>query len=185
MRTTGRGQSPLLLLDIIALLKTEGIDYAVIGAMAASIHGALRASLDADAIISLPARKASELEEKLRHAGCQTELRRGDIDDPIAAVLQVTDGYQNRVDLLFGIRGMETKAFVRAIEVSYQGEKLRVVSREDLIAMKAFAGGPQDLLDARNAIDAATAPLNIELLRELAKGFGRDAQAVMEELLPR
>ena len=35
------------------------------------------------------------------------------------------------------------------------------------------------------SIDAATAPLNIELLRELAKGFGRDAQAVMEELLPR
>ena len=64
-------------------------------------------------------------------------------------------------------------------------DALRVVGREDFIAMKAFAGGPQDLLDARQAIAAATAPLNVDLLRELAKGFGRDAQAVMEELIPR
>jgi hypothetical protein len=183
MRTTKRGQSPLLLLDVIAVLEAEGIDYAVIGAMAASIHGAIRASIDADALISLASREADGLERKLQKAGFQTELRRGDVDDPIGALLQVTDGHQNRVDLLMGIRGMDQQAFVRAIEVSYHEEILRVVGREDFIAMKAFAGGPQDLVDARRAIASAATPLDLALLRRLAKDFGREAASALDVLL--
>jgi hypothetical protein len=39
VRSRGFGQSALLLLDAIEVLARERIDYAVIGAMAASIHG--------------------------------------------------------------------------------------------------------------------------------------------------
>jgi hypothetical protein len=42
-----------LLLDAVDLMATQRIDYAVVGAMAASVHGAVRASLDADAVLSL------------------------------------------------------------------------------------------------------------------------------------
>jgi hypothetical protein len=42
-----------LLLDVAALLNSEAIDYAVIGAMAASVHGLIRASIDADAVLFL------------------------------------------------------------------------------------------------------------------------------------
>jgi len=38
-RTTAPGQSALLLLDAVEVLTREGIRYAVIGAMAASLHG--------------------------------------------------------------------------------------------------------------------------------------------------
>jgi len=41
------------LLDVIEVLARERIDYAVIGAMAASIHGVVRASTDADVVRSL------------------------------------------------------------------------------------------------------------------------------------
>src|SRR5271167_4100822 len=57
VRSTGVGQSALLLLDAIAVLSSEGIDYAVIGAMAASIYGVVRASIDADAVLSLGRQK--------------------------------------------------------------------------------------------------------------------------------
>ncbi len=53
MRTRGPGESALLLLDAVDLMATQRIDYAVVGAMAASVHGAVRASLDADAVLSL------------------------------------------------------------------------------------------------------------------------------------
>jgi hypothetical protein len=43
------------LLDVVALLQTEKIAYAVIGAMAASVHGVVRAGIDADAVLSLTA----------------------------------------------------------------------------------------------------------------------------------
>lgn len=47
------------------------------------------------------------------------------------------------MDLLVGLRGLEAEAFLRAIDVPFVGEVLRVVGREDFIAMKLFAGGPQ------------------------------------------
>ena len=41
------GESARLLLDVVDLLVTQKVDYAVIGVLAACIHGAVRASIDA------------------------------------------------------------------------------------------------------------------------------------------
>jgi predicted nucleotidyltransferase len=87
------------------------------------------------------------------------------------------------VDLLIGLRGLEKAAFARAIEVPFDDEKLKVIGLEDFIAMKAFAGGPQDLVDARRAILAATEPMDLELLRRLARQFGSDAVKQLNRLL--
>jgi hypothetical protein len=50
MRTRQAGESALLLLDAVDLLERAGISYAVVGAMAAAVHGVVRASMDADAV---------------------------------------------------------------------------------------------------------------------------------------
>lgn len=42
----------LLLLDVVDLLTATKINYAVIGALAASVHGAVRASMDSDVVLS-------------------------------------------------------------------------------------------------------------------------------------
>ena len=52
MRTKASGESTLLLLDAVQVLRAENIDYAIVGAMAASVHGVIRASRDADALLS-------------------------------------------------------------------------------------------------------------------------------------
>ena len=49
--------------------------------------------------------------------------------------------------------------------------------------MKVFAGGPMDLVDATRAIAAAGESLDRELVRRLAKRFGRDASESLERLL--
>lgn len=183
MRPTGAGQSALLLLDVIAVLLREQINYAVIGAMAASVHGAVRASLDADAIISLGSTAPSDLVREFEAEGFQAELRLGGEDDPIPALLQLTDPFKNRVDLLVGLRGLEPEAFSRAIEVKLQGTSMRVVAREDFIAMKAFSGSPQDMSDARNAIAAARGSLDLVLVRRLAKRYGPEVSDALEKLL--
>ena len=183
MRTTGPGQSALLLLDAVNLLVSEKIDYAVVGAMAASVHGVVRASFDADAVVMLTVQQAPDLEKKLILAGFKTELRRGDATDPIPALLVLNDTFRNRVDLLVGLRGLEAAAFSRVAVVPFKETSLRVVGREDFIAMKAFAGGPQDLADAAAAIGAAPESLDVPLLQRLAKRYGRDASAALEKLL--
>ena len=183
MKARSAGQSVLLLMDIVALLTDLEIDYAVIGAMAASVHGSIRATTDADALVSVGAAKLRQLERELKKAGLTTALQRGDADDPIPALLGVTDKHGNRVDLLAGLRGLDTTAFSRAITVPFLGSSLRVIGREDFIAMKCFAGGPQDVADARDAIKAAKEPIDIDLLRRLCRRFGRPAADVLEQVL--
>lgn len=183
MRTTRPGQSALLLLDAVVVLTAGKIPYAVIGAMAASVHGVVRASMDADAVLSLTIQETPKLEGEFRAAGFETELRRGDPGDPIAGVLSLMDEYKNRVDLLVGLRGMDPGAFARTVGLTFHGTVLRVAGLEDFVAMKAFAGGPQDLADAAAAISAARDHLNQPLAKELAGRFGREALAMLTTLL--
>ena len=107
MRAKGPGESALLLLDVVDILSLEGIDYAVIGAMAASLHGVVRASVDADAVIRATFQRLRELETRCAAAGLRTELRRGDEDDPVPALLALGDEH-GRVDLLAGLRWRAT-----------------------------------------------------------------------------
>ena len=185
MRAQRPGESALLLLDAIDVLKRANVSYAVVGAMAASVYGVVRASMDADAILSVGTGSLGEIERQFRAAGFQTELREGDSDDPIAAVLVLGDAFGNRVDLLVGLRGLESAAFSRVLEVPFQGERLRVIGREDFIAMKLFAHGPQDLADAEFALAAAKGTIDTGLLRRLTTGFGGEAAAALEKLLAR
>lgn len=150
--------------------------------MAASLHGIVRASSDADAVLSLVSNEARKLQSVFQEAGFSVELQTGDLEDPIPALLQITDNFENRVDLLVGLRGLEQEAFTRAVEVRFEGVDLRVIGQEDFIAMKCFAGGPQDLADAANAF-AIGESIDIGLVRRLAKRFGREAVSNLEKLL--
>jgi predicted nucleotidyltransferase len=183
MRTTRPGESALLLLDVVELLVAKGVEYAVIGALAASIHGVVRASMDADVLLSVGKHEADTLESVFKAVGFHTEMTRGDFDDPIPGLLKVNDSYGNRVDLLLGLRGVEPKAFSRLVEVPFQGNTLKFVGREDFIAMKVFAGGPMDIVDATRAISAGRDSLDLDLLRRLAKRYGRDTSESLERLL--
>ena len=183
MKARGPGQSALLLLDVAAVLTDAAVDYVVIGAMAASFHGSIRATTDADALVTVSVPKLRQLQRAFRKAGFGADLQQGDADDPIPALLAITDKHGNRVDLLAGLRGFDVEAFSRAITVPFLGGSLCVIGREDFIAMKCFAGGPQDIADARHAIKVAAEPIRIDLLRRLSRRFGRPAADVLEQVL--
>ncbi|MGE0438237.1 MAG: hypothetical protein AB7P94_14975 [Steroidobacteraceae bacterium] len=183
MRASAPGQSALLMADIAGLLEARGVRYAVIGAMAAAVHGVVRASLDADAVVALHVREAQALRQALIEEGFEAAVRTGDADDPIPGLLEIKDRHGNRVDLLLGLRGMDPELLTRTRQVRLGDATLEFVSREDFIAMKAFAGGPVDLEDARAVIDLDPGTLNLELLRRLAQRFGRDAARAVEQLI--
>jgi hypothetical protein len=62
-----------------------------------------------------------------------------------------SDRHGNWVDLLTSLRALDLEAFSRLITVPVQGDSLRVIDREDLVAMKCSSGEPLDLVDARRA----------------------------------
>ena len=183
MKTTGPGQSLLLLLDVVAALDDQGIRYGVVGAIAASVYGTVRATTDADALVSAPLSRLIKLERTLRKDGLTVELRRGDAIDPIPALLTISDQFGNRVDLLGGLRGLDPGAFDRTFGVPFSGTTLQIIGREDFIAMKCFANGPQDIADAQEATRAANPPIDLDLLRRMARRFGRPAADALEKLL--
>ncbi len=183
MRTQRSGQSALLLLDVVDILEQAQTGYAVIGALAASVHGAVRASMDADLVLSTGTQELGALKHALEAAGFDTVLNRGGFDDPIPAMLRLNDVHGNRVDLLAGIRGLEPAAFSRTVDIPFQGRTLHFIGREDFIAMKTFAGGPQDLVDAARALAAAGQHLDMALLQRLCRRYGSDAAVALEKLL--
>ncbi len=183
MRASAPGQSALLMADVADLLAMQGIRYAVIGAMATAVHGVVRASLDADAVVTLQIQEARAFRQALVDAGYEAKLRVGDVDDPIPALLEVRDRHCNRVDLLIGLRGMDPAALNRTSQVTLAGATLEIIGREDLVAMKAFAGGPVDLADARAVMDLDRGSLDVELLRRLAQRFGRETAKTVEDLI--
>jgi hypothetical protein len=79
---------------------------------------------------------------------------------------------------------MDAAVFTRAIEVAFGGEVIKVVGREDFIAMKLFAGGPQDLLDAKQAIEFAAAGVDVPFIGRLVQAYGSDAIANFTALFP-
>lgn len=183
MRAKQLGQSPLLLLDIIDILQSEDVEYAVVGALAAAVYGTIRASADADALIPISVSKLTRLAQAMKKHGFATELRRGDIDDPIPAMLIITDPHGNRVDLLAGLRGLDPAVLSRTVNIPFSGAQVRFLGREDFIATKCFAGGPQDLEDARVAVQTAEGSLDIDLLRKVTRRFGRTAADALERVL--
>ncbi len=78
---------------------------------------------------------------------------------------------------------MDPEILSRTIEVPLLGVSLRIAGREDFIAMKCFAGGPQDIIDARSAYEGAQGPVDLDLLRTLTRRFGRDAADNLEKVL--
>ena len=183
MRADRPGQSALLFLDVVEVLQHEGIAYAAIGAFALSVHGAVRATTAVDALLSTTPQQLATLGTVFERAGFATEIRRGDPQDPVAGMLILGDIQHNRVELLGGLRGMDPAIFSRTVEVPFRGLSLRFVGREDLIAMKCFAGTPQDLLDAQSAYRSAQGPLDLDLLRAVTRRFGREAADNLEQVL--
>lgn len=183
MRTDRAGQSALLFLDVVEVLHREQVDYAVIGAFALSVHGPVRATTGVDALVFATPRHLATLRAAFDQAGFLAELHRPEADDPIAGMLMLSDTHNNHVELLGGLRGMDPAIISRTVEVPFHGVNLRFVGREDLIAMKCFAGGPQDLLDARSAYESAQGPIELDLLRAVTRRFGREAADNLEQIL--
>jgi hypothetical protein len=183
MRPRGPGESVLLLLDAVDVLKAQGTKYAVVDALAASVHGAIRGSADADVLIGASVQEATGIDEAFKRGGFQSVLSRGDPQDAISAVIRLTDTFGNRVDVLVGLRGLDAQAFSRTVQVPFHGSTLDFIGREDFIAMKVFAGGAIDLQDAERAVAANPGSLDLQLVRRLAARFGREASASLESIL--
>ena len=150
--------------------------FALVGGLAVSAWGRVRATQDIDVLAdSVP----SPLQEPaLRNRlgavwearGCIVEWRVGMPDDPIPLLLHLVlpPPAQTAIDVLWAWKGWQREALARVCTVRVARTTIAVLHPEDLILMKLEAGGPLDLLDVESILLANPPELDQERLFKAA-----------------
>jgi hypothetical protein len=136
------------LLNVFASFERHEVRYVVIGGIAAVLHGVPRATFDLDILIEATPENAQGLLDALTEADFATALLLSS-DDLLAHEITI---FQDRVriDVQTRTPGLDFEtAWQNRLEMSYQGQKFYVASKEDLIASKQAAGRGKDLEDVR------------------------------------
>ena len=139
----------------LALLDRESIPCALIGAGALAIHGVPRSTYDID----LLATSARVLEDALWTSmvaeGVTVDVRRGDASDPLRGVVRLQQRTERDVDVVVGRDRWQQDVMARARPARMLGDDVLVVLKSDLILLKLFAGGHQDLWDIEQLLASA------------------------------
>ncbi|MBF8253619.1 MAG: hypothetical protein HW373_314 [Deltaproteobacteria bacterium] len=153
------------------------IRFALIGGLAVSTWGGIRATRDIDFLAdSDPSpigsrRLRDDFKKCLEEQHCRVEWRVGDPDDPIPLVsrLRLVDkSIETEADILWAYKRWHQEALQRRLEVKAKRLRVFVIHPEDLILLKLDAGGPQDLLDVRALLASKPPDLDVERLKRTA-----------------
>lgn len=159
-------------LDIRGLLKelvAEEVDFLIIGGVAVGYHGHVRATKDVDVV---PAPDAANLERLARVlVRLEAEIEGADdfdvneLPNPLdPAVLGEGGNWVlatrlGRLDIMqwIGDEALWERLAPAAIEDEVGGLKIKMISYEDLVALKRLAGRPEDLADLQRLDEAREA----------------------------
>jgi hypothetical protein len=146
-----------------AALDHHGVAYALIGAAALAARGIARSTFDIDLLTT----EVRALDPTIWTAFAEGDLdiRRGDLDDPLAGVVRITVGADRPVDVIVGKHPWQTRAIARAEAIS--GGPPVVLAR-DLVLLKLYAGGAQDLWDIRELLALDDASLDGDVTADLS-----------------
>lgn len=165
-----------LLHDASATLNIP-VRFALIGGLAVSAWGAVRATQDIDLLadssptpLKNPTLQAG-LQRFLEERGCAVDWRVGEADDPIPLLLRLElprPVLDLRADILWAHKRWLREALARRVEIRVSHLKVFVLHPEDLILMKLEAGGPQDLQDVEAILSNRPAELDLRRLKQRA-----------------
>lgn len=150
------------------LLRRLGVGWYLLGAQAVICWGRPRLSADIDVTIRLPLEKTGELVTALQAEGFHPL-----VEDPEAFVERTRVlPVEHRdtglpVDVVFGGPGLEEEFLDRSVPVEIGGEKVPVISPEDLVVTKILAGRPKDVEDVRGILAVRGPALDLDRSRAL------------------
>jgi hypothetical protein len=145
----------LRVVDLLAALKAVDLDFIVFGAVAVGIHGHVRGTADVDIVIAPDPENLKRLTDWLVADSAVLLLNpnRRFAEQEAEAVLAGSNasvltsyGALDAVQRLPGLPpwGLLERA---AIEIDFEGLRLKVIDRDTLIALKRSRGTHQDLAD--------------------------------------
>ena len=147
-------------LKILTELHDHGVDFVIVGGVAAALHGGSRATFDLDIVPSLAPDSWQAAVDLLWALGARPRIpeplerirdvehvRRWRVEKNMLALNFRTSDDTTDVDLLVSHSGEFEQLLRRAVQVSIGDRTFSVASIDDLLAMKRASGRPQDVLD--------------------------------------
>jgi hypothetical protein len=142
---------------MLAALDKHGVDFLLVGGLAVIARGYSRLTLDLDILPSPAARNMARLADALKEldavaVGAKEERLPLDLRHPesLAVGNYFLETNHGALDLVNGPRPdikRYTKLERNASVLTVSGHEIKVISKDDLIAMKREAGRPKDLSD--------------------------------------
>lgn len=172
-----------LLARVVGLLGGHGIACALIGAEALALRGVSRATADRDLLATDLQALDSALWVGLGEAGVRIDIRRGDIDDPLAGVVRFAADGERPVDLVVGRGEWQTRLVHRAPRLDLGEVNVAVPEAADLVLLKLFAGGPQDAWDIAQLLNGDDRDLIVGEVRLRLGDLPPDCRRLWESLL--
>lgn len=154
------------------LLDRQQVRYALIGAAALAARGVARSTFDIDLLTT--DRRVLEPAAWTMFTPADVDIRRGDLDDPLAGVVRITLDADRPVDVVVGKHAWQTRAVERADALA---GGVPIVTARDLVLLKLYAGGTQDLWDIRELVARVGPSLTEEVTTDVA-----EMPAAMREL---
>jgi hypothetical protein len=148
---------------VTAVLDEHHISHALIGAAALAARGIARSTYDIDLLTTDLRVLDPGVWDTLPPDA--VDIRRGDAEDPLAGVIRISLRTDRPVDVVVGKHPWQERAVVRAEAIA---GSTRVVLARDLVLLKLYAGGTQDLWDVRELLALGDTPLREEVTADLA-----------------
>jgi hypothetical protein len=175
--------TPVELAERVATVARElKIETVLIGAFALAIYSLFRASSDIDLATWVQWQELTRLRDALSNSGLKTNLSAPDDQDPLGGVLQVWEFEDengspfepvevvNYLNPYHFKRNPASQAIRNGI-VMAEKPSLRYPRLGDLIALKFFTGGDEDLVDIVKVL-AENLGSDLEEVRSICKGYG-------------
>lgn len=163
-----------MLIEVLAKfageLERRNFRYALIGGLAASIRGRIRATEDLDLILLCNLDEALTLVQSLGDSGFSTLLKDYEKVARSALLIPLIDQASGiQLDVAIGLSGFEKEIVERADPMIFEGHEFFVATPEDLVVMKVLAGRPQDLQDVKGIVDIQAERLDWQYCLAAAK----------------
>jgi hypothetical protein len=148
--------------------------YAFGGALANNVWGTVRATVDADCLVAVPALKYQQLADGLNAMGCA--IRGPDrSESPVTVEALLSQVRQRNCMEVFG-GGLRAEMFVpvvalqneilrRAVPVNLENRAVKVTTAEDIILLKMVFHRPKDLIDIGGILVAQCDRLDLDYIR--------------------
>jgi hypothetical protein len=167
-----------LLRDVAALLDREHVAFALIGGDALAAHGVARSTLDTDLFTVDQRVLDAPFWDPLRDVPGRTiDARRGGAEDPLGGVVQLTAEDDRPIDVIVGRSPWQADMAAKAERAVIQGIEIPVARVSDLILLKLYAGGPQDIADIHQLLERGDRDGVVNRVSAAVRSLPRPAQS--------